>query len=157
MWSLVADLYTPLLAGGVLWLAYHSGVARSACMILGWCLALIFIFSALEGQLQLWRSWGLDYSTHTAILLPFYQLLLVLSLLPLRQKSRALGWLSSLKRGVALLVALVSGVAYGGLMHHLDYHSPADMLTTLVSTYPLVWICFCLMPPLSAQKASPVI
>lgn len=148
VWAIIADFYTPLLCFGVLWTGYRLGVLTRSVIGLSLCCALIFGFSFLEGLLGLWQRWGLDYSTHTAILLPFYQMLLVFVLIPFREMSHnrlSLLCHPLLYRSVlaiALVIALVSGVAYGVLMHHLGYHSLADMLTTLVSTYPLVWICF---------------
>lgn len=152
MWPLIADLYTPLLALLVCRIAYLSGVLKPVLILLVVSLLLVFGFSALELRLGLWHSWGLDYSTHTAILLPFYQMLLVLALLPGNatdaDKAGFKLALPHLKALLALIVALVSGIGYGLLMMKLDYHTFGDILTTVISTYPLVWISFHLMQPL---------
>lgn len=152
MWPLIADFYTPLLALLVCRIAYLSGYLKPVLILLVVSLLLVFGFSALELRLGLWRSWGLDYSTHTAILLPFYQILFVLALLPgdatEADKTGFKLTIPHLKALLTLIVAVVSGVGYGLLMMKLDYHTFGDILTTVISTYPLVWVCFHLTRPL---------
>ncbi|MFG1490707.1 hypothetical protein ABMA58_15765 [Oceanospirillum sp. HFRX-1_2] len=145
MWPLIADLYTPLLALLVCWVAYQRHYLKPAFVMLLVNIALVFAFSALEFKFGFWHSWGLDYSTHTAVLLPFYQMLLILPLLPVRDSSVKGSVRLPVKAFMALIVALVSGIGYGILMMQLGYHTFADILTTLISTYPLVWICFHLL------------
>lgn len=160
MWPLIADLYTPLLAIGVGWMLFRKHKIRAGLVFLPLSLLMVFAFSFLESQLGLWRSWGLDFSTHTAILLPFYQMLLVLMLLPADPHGlKNPGWILRLKQGAALITALVTGAGYGLLMMQLNYHTLADILTTVVSIYPLVWICFHLLKPMafaapSAERAA---
>jgi len=145
MWPLIADLYTPVLGGLVFGVAYRAKYLKAVVFMLLVSFGLIFGFSALEHYLGLWRSWGLDYSTHTAVLLPLYQSLWALALLPVADKPSVRPWLISLTGLMVLVVALLSGAGYGLLMMELDYHTFADILTTVVSTYPLVWISFRLM------------
>lgn len=152
MWPLIADLYTPLLALLVCLIAYQAQRLKPAIILLAVSLSLVFGFSALELKFGLWHSWGLDYSTHTAILLPFYQMLLVLALLPAPDKTGLQSWWMHLKEFVALIIALAGGTGYGLLMMELNYHSFGDMLTTVISTYPLVWISFHLMNPVIRER-----
>ncbi|OOV88138.1 hypothetical protein [Oceanospirillum linum] len=150
MGDILADIYTPLLAAGVFWMLYRSGFMRAGAVFLPVSLLLVFIFSALDTYFGFWKSWGLDFSTHSAILIPFYQMLLVLMFLPDGKVSEpAFCWRARLRQGAALIAALISGVGYGMLMIELDYHTLADILTTLISIYPLVWICFHLLRPVA--------
>ncbi|WP_140054524.1 hypothetical protein [Oceanospirillum sanctuarii] len=154
MWPIVADLYTPLLVLMVFWIAYQAGQLKPAVILLSVSLLLVFGFSALELKLGIWHSWGLDFSTHTAILLPFYQMLVLLVVLPTPEpdKQGMHSLILHLKAFMALMLALVAGVGYGALMMQLGYHTFADILTTVISTYPLVWISFRLMRGVSVSS-----
>ncbi len=148
MGEIVADFYTPLLATGVFWMLFREGRLLAGVFFLSVSLLIVLLFSALEAYFGFWKSWGLDFSTHSAILIPFYQMLLVLVLLPkVGGTGSLLCWRIRLRQGAALAAALITGVGYGGLMIELNYHTLADILTTVISIYPLVWICFHLLQP----------
>lgn len=145
MWPFFADLYTPLLALLVCWVAYEAAYLKTALIRVILVIALVVGFSALERKAGLWHSWGLDYSTHTAVLLPFYQMLLILARRSLRNAHPLRAIVLPIKAFSWLIFALVTGLGYGVLMMQLGYHTFADILTTVISTYPLVWISFHLL------------
>lgn len=152
MAALLADLYTPLLALLTLGLVFRCAVLRAVLPALILAEVLMFLLSAVEYPLGLWQRWGLDFSTHTAVLLPLLHLYVHLLQLSWREPDRLLmRWpgLSLLYLRLMLLLAaataLVSALLYAALMLQLGYHSIADMLTTAISSYPLAWIAFYLL------------
>lgn len=135
MGPILADLVTPLLYGLLILAAIREG--RVSVMVRGLLISLplILLWSPLEQQLGLWFVMGMDYSTHTAILLPVFHLLLLFWWQASAEDS-AKGRFS----GSLFLIALVLGFGYGGLMQHLGYHTLEDMITTVLATYPVVWL-----------------
>lgn len=122
--ALVADSYLPLLGlaclGGLLKTLSQQGWSQAG-PALGLLLAgpgVAFGLGALDQLMGLWPAMALDYSTHMA-------LALVLTLYLVRGASRP--W-----RGFWLVLLPLLLIGYGLLMLLLDYHSLADMLTTVV-------------------------
>ncbi|WP_163133892.1 hypothetical protein [Agarivorans sp. Alg241-V36] len=119
--ALLADLYTPLQAFALLWVGWrlfrNSETRQLFKQVSGWLLLSILISYSLmfaDNHWQWWPSFGLDYSTHTAI--AFSLQLAIHKVLP---KQRVVSWLAYL--------------AYLCLMWLLNYHSVMDMLTTMLS------------------------
>lgn len=76
-------------------------------------IAIAYIWMGIDYLFALWPSIGLDYSTHTAVLLVLLAYL---------------GWLYSLRRGYFGAALLL--ISYAGLMIYLGFHSLLDILTT---------------------------
>lgn len=117
----IADSYIPILAG-VLFGAVVFRAARSPHERAGLIRVLVFFagmlvvsygIMLLDRSAHLWESVGLDYSAHAAVGLTF-----VLSLCALARKF----W----------IVAVGSYVLYALLMVHQKYHSPADLVSTVI-------------------------
>lgn len=124
--ALVCECLTPILVLACFtlpWLHKKPATKKliSYTMIVELSLGLISTYGLmwLDNTYQIWPAFGLDYSTHTAFALTFC--------LPL-VKHQHWSWL-----GMLLL--------YAWLMKSLNYHSWADMLTTL-----LAWSIATLLP-----------
>lgn len=126
--SAVADVYTPLLALTALSLIGIAARKRQwrragrqlATIVSG--LALAFGLMVLDEWFRIWPAFGLDYSTHTGV-----ALVLVVFLVAWQAHLAAL-WIASL-------------IAYLALMRYQDYHTVADMVTTVaVLIVPISWI-----------------
>ena len=113
--ALLADAYTPILLCIALievartWIAGNKLHAAQ----LAYATVLVYVLMFIDKYFQLWASFGLDYSTHSAAA---FALVVVISM----------G--KSLPYKLALAVSLV---AYGCLMKLLNYHGWGDMLTTV--------------------------
>lgn len=122
----IADAYIPLLAGlylfALVWtLSQLPGQRRAvgaSALILALMLLASYGLMFLDNWLKLWPGFGLDYSTHTAV-----SFSLVLALCMLKRRLWPL-WLGSF-------------IGYLALMHYQQYHTVADMLTTLIA---LIWL-----------------
>lgn len=146
-WDVIADTYIPILALLCVFQLIYSLLKRShnfredtqlhikhtiiqfgviLCGII-WVYALMFI----DGYFQIWPSitldnHTLDYSTHTALALVFCSFIFFRTV----SSQRYLAWL-----------VLTSMVLYLWLMKYQNYHTAADMLTTiLVALPPIFWI-----------------
>lgn len=122
-WALIADLYTPLLMAISLYIVFtHASTAqqRSTYHWQPIAISLIVVYVARLGDevLNIWASFGADYSTHTAfaLVLVLHQML----------NSRWLKWLAPL-----------SLLAYMQLMNHQNYHSYLDMVSTIIFLTPI--------------------
>lgn len=129
MLAIIADLYTPLFCLASLWMAYQNKQLKNSTSFLFYSTLTIFACSGIDLLFGIWSSLGLDFSTHTAITLPFLQLLIRPFSAPIPP--------TRLQTVVWLLLAL----SYYLLMVSLNYHSLMDILTTLIAILPmLVWI-----------------
>ncbi|GAM59743.1 hypothetical protein JCM19231_4103 [Vibrio ishigakensis] len=127
-WALIADIYTPLLLA----LAVYLLMGRAKSQQRGfWLCAKPLIYSTIylyvmrfvDIALDIWPSFGSDYSTHTAV-----ALVLVVQI-----------WMLNLKLGVLSAFSLL---AYMQLMNFLDYHTYLDMVSTslfLLPVFVLIW------------------
>lgn len=122
-WEVVADVYTPVLV--IVWLLVLIRAARVpefparlhllACAV---SVACVYLCMFADQWLSLWPVFGLDYSTHTALALAF--------VMALAGFGRALA-----------LAGLTSLLLYMALMWSLDYHTWADMLSTVLMIGPV--------------------
>lgn len=120
MLALLADLYTPLFFLQSLWLAYQNNQLRSFTRFVLLSCAGIYTLYALDLWLEIWPAWGMDFSTHTAIIVP-----------PL--------WLISQHRRLSLIYGLLA-LSYLYLMIELQYHTLVDIVSTLLFVTP--WVYF---------------
>ncbi len=119
----IADSVNPILGLIALtwpWLQWRRQWRRAALHVLLTLLsvALAYAMSALDRTFGWWPSLGLDFSTHTALCVT-----LIVSLCFVRRSLAAL-WI-----GVF--------IAYAALMVYQDYHSVADICTTLLAVLPI--------------------
>jgi Na+/melibiose symporter-like transporter len=127
--TIIADCYTPILLIIALielvrrWLREDKFFAAR----LIYAVAMVYLWMFVDAYFEFWATFKLDYSTHSAI--AFALVVGVGS-----GKSRAC------KCGLALSLAI-----YGWLMYVLNYHSWADMGSTLVV------IGICLIPIIHTQ------
>lgn len=138
----IADSYTPLLFFGYLALAiiYWTKGDRlaSAKGLAGIIIAYALMFA--DNALQLWKSVGLDYSTHSAV-----ALVLILFLVHKRR------WNS------ALTIGLVSSlVLYYALEVYQRYHTIMDIVTTAAVVGSVVALIYWVMGKLSRPTSSHV-
>ncbi len=119
MLALLADLYTPLFFLQSLWLAYQSNQLRSFAYFALVSCAGIYTLYALDLWLQIWPKWGMDFSTHSAIIVPSL-------------------WLISQHRRLNLIYSLLA-LSYFYLMIELQYHTLVDIVSTLLFVTPWVY------------------
>jgi hypothetical protein len=122
----IADAYTPIL--GVLAIAsiiWPSMQTRASLKTLSWRFAEIFILILLvyglmyvDAMLHIWSSFGLDYSTHTAL-------------------SLVLAMFLSVQHPKYWLPLAISLLAYFTLMRYQQYHTLSDIITTALAIAPL--------------------
>ena len=115
----IADLYTPLLLLALIILMARSIIAidwqrsRIEFFLLFYGFIIVYGFMLTDQIFSIWPSFGLDYSTHTAIALMLVTLLGFFQ--PLVKKT---SWCSLL--------------AYVALMRYQNYHTVSDMVTTAI-------------------------
>lgn len=124
----IADSYTPLLALISLALIVAC-LCRAQWRLAGlkiWALGVIALiaygFMFLDNRLNIWSTFKLDYSTHTAV---------------------SLGLIIFLCFNASRLLAVwvVSFIGYALLMLYQGYHTIADIVTTgIVVGFPIAWI-----------------
>ena len=113
----IADAYTPSLLATCLFLILQTLVqknrrkATSQVTLLVYGISLTYGLMFLDHALQIWPSFKLDYSTHSAIAL------VLVAFLMEHLKSIRFFWLGSL-------------MAYFLLMLYQQYHSVADIIST---------------------------
>ena len=113
----IADSFIPLLFIWALLLLAKSLVQRDYsgaiqhCVCLAYGLVLAYSMMFIDKYLSLWPSFGLDYSTHTAV-----AIVLLMTL-----------WL---RLNVSSAIWLGSYILYALLMLYQEYHSVADIITT---------------------------
>lgn len=120
MLALLADLYTPLFFLQSLWLAYQSNRQRSFAYFALISCAGIYTLYALDLWLKIWPEWGMDFSTHTAIIVPSL-------------------WLIFQHKRLSLIYGLLA-LSYLYLMIELQYHTLVDIVSTLLFVTP--WVYF---------------
>ncbi|WP_372881464.1 hypothetical protein [Psychromonas sp.] len=117
--AIIADLYTPFLVS--IWLFYlYQGTAEIRCLeIKSLLYSLLFIYTLmfLDRYLNIWSTFSLDYSTHSAVALIFVV---------------NLTW----RNKILLLLSPLSLFTYFCLMRALDYHTFSDTFTTTLVLLP---------------------
>ena len=125
--DIIADTYIPALAILSILNLSRSAIARNWGRLSLEVLFLVYAFTLayglmfIDNQFALWPTFGLDYSTHTAVAM------VLVVFLGLRIKSAWAFWLGSL-------------VGYALLMLYQDYHSISDIITTALA------LCIFLLP-----------
>lgn len=119
--ALIADIYTPLL---VLVLFYYfrktsKTLQKKQAIAVVISIIIVYLLMFTDNFFSIWLSLGMDYSTHTGIALVFVVAL-------------------SVRSTLHLVVASLSLLFYCLLMHYLNYHSIADMLTTTLVLLPML-------------------
>lgn len=120
MLALLADLYTPLFFLQSLWLAYQNNQLRPFTRFVLLSCAGIYTLYALDLWLEIWPAWGMDFSTHTAIIVPSL-------------------WLIAQHRRLKLIYGFLA-LSYLYLMIELQYHTLVDIVSTLLFVTP--WVYF---------------
>lgn len=125
LFDLVADAINPLLALGVLALLI-IGMRKRQLSARAWLafflgIAVVYVVKTIDGKLDLWESFGGDYSTHSALCVA---LLIPLGFLRPR--------LTPLWAGVL--------VFYAALMMVLGFHTLLDIGSTLLVVAPLIFL-----------------
>jgi hypothetical protein len=120
----IADSVNPILGVIALtwpWLHWQGQWRRAASHVLATLLsaALAFGMSALDGAYGWWPSWGLDFSTHTALCVAATIALCFVN------RSLVIVWLGAL-------------ISYAALMMYQGYHTAADIGTTALVVAPPV-------------------
>lgn len=120
----IADSYNPLLFIGyiVFSVIYWRRGDKVACIrgFVGIVIAYSLMF--LDSALGLWKSLGLDYSTHTAV---------ALALIVFHIHKRPL----SSGPAISFMVSLL---AYYALMVYQEYHSFLDIVSTALAIAPFI-------------------
>lgn len=133
--AILADIYTPAIALACVYCIRPTLKYYLYAFVWVWGIMLI------DNALRIWLRFGLDYSTHTGLVLIFvlpfiwrWQRLQAQTLDA--QHQHALASIASRQS----IFATLSLVIYAGLMKFLGYHSWMDMLTTSVLLVPgLYW------------------
>ncbi len=123
----LADAVIPILAIVLLVLLIRGTIKKEidwrwwAAALLG--IAAVYIVKAIDDHFHLWKSFGSDYSSHSACTLA-----LLVPLMHLR---------SLWKTALAAVF-----VAYAILMIVLKFHTPLDIISTLIVVVPLLWLVY---------------
>ena len=121
MLSIIADLYSPLLAlCGIYYLRFAMTKSFTIAFAAGYLYAYGFAF--IEQYFGWWQSMEANFSSHTVAVA-----VIVFALLSVNVKVGG--------------YAFVSMLAYGFVMTQLDYHSWFDILTTIIVCLPC-WLLF---------------
>lgn len=98
------------------------------------CVMTVYIVKVIEQRLDIWQSFGSDYSTHSALAAA-----LVISL-----------WF--LEKGRRVLIIGVF-IAYEILIVLLGFHSVLDVISTLLIVTPLQFLCWKMIHPLNLPSS----
>jgi hypothetical protein len=128
-WAFIADCYTPILVAVSIYVAFTQALTAEQRKQFHWlpvsfCLVALYVVRFGDELLNIWPSFGSDYSTHTAFALVF--------VLHQTLNSSRLKWLAPL-----------SLMGYMQLMHHQNYHTYLDMLSTTLFLAPIfafIWV-----------------
>ena len=127
--DMIADAYIPALVivSMVVLTAsvFTCGMKRKRIEIAALSSAVCIVYSVmlLDNAFKIWPLLGLDYSTHTALALVFVLYL-------------------STKNKTFLLWSLCSFLLYVLLMLYQQYHTVADIFSTVVVLLPVFWLLF---------------
>ena len=127
--DMIADAYIPALVivSMVVLTAsvFTCGMKRKRIEIAALSSAVCIVYSVmlLDNAFKIWPLLGLDYSTHTALALVFVLYL----------------WT---KNKTFLLWSLCSFLLYVLLMLYQQYHTVADIFSTVVVLLPVFWLLF---------------
>ncbi|HHS99970.1 MAG TPA: hypothetical protein ENK73_03850 [Thiomicrospira sp.] len=125
-WDLIADSYIPVLATFTLVLLLQQskqpGTKYGLINLFHLVLSIVFIYLMMfiDQTFELWPSFGLDYSTHTALALVFVIFI-------------------GLNNVKCCIASCLSMFMYAGLMIYQEYHSVLDILTTALVVVPVVY------------------
>lgn len=124
--AVLADAYTPLLLLIALVCVISSWIKNNKWHFVQFIYAVFAVYGFMfaDKYFQLWAAWGLDYSTHSAAA---FALVVVISVN---------------KPFKFVMLFAISLVIYGCLMNILNYHSWADMLSTLAAMLLLLFPMF---------------
>jgi hypothetical protein len=123
--AIICDLYNPLLLIISLFLIYKQKAILQSIVFFLWIIIVAYGLMFIDIKLDLWKTFSLDYSTHTATAVGMIVFIGVLIKAPLR---------------IAMLV--FSLALYAVLMKVLGYHGYLDVITTTIVVVPLVLIGF---------------
>jgi hypothetical protein len=123
----IADAYTPLLA--IVSLAFiitpllkaQWCVAALRLLTVSALLAITYGLMLVDGRFNIWLTFGLDYSTHTAVAL------VLVAFLAANQPRLTVFWVGSL-------------IAYLLLMLYQGYHTTSDIVVTAVVVVAPAWL-----------------
>jgi hypothetical protein len=127
-WDAIADAYIPLIGCisliVILNTGFRSGLRTGTKQLLATLVSTLYIYALMfaDNYFQIWPSFGMDYSTHTALALVFVTYLFT--------HSKALKW-----------VSVASVIAYAILMMYQHYHTFSDIITTALCVLPVLWLC----------------
>jgi len=83
-------------------------------------ITLVYIFQIIDNHFNIWVAFGLDYSTHTAFAAAIIFFILF----------------DSIKIKTPIIISFV---CYLALMLYQEYHTVADILTTIAAISPLMY------------------
>ncbi len=120
----IADSYTPLLflgcvIRGVFWFRNNERLVSLKGLV---GVLLCYLVMVVDNHFLLWKSIGLDYSTHSSLAFALAYFLV--------HKQRV--------QGVLRFAVTGSLLAYYGLEIYQEYHSLADIVTTIIVVWPLI-------------------
>ncbi|NOI57408.1 hypothetical protein [Vibrio coralliilyticus] len=127
-WDAIADAYIPVIGSislvVILIAGFRSGLKTGTKQLLATLVSTLYIYVLMfaDNYFQIWPSFEMDYSTHTALALVFVTYLFT--------HSKALKWLS-----------VASMITYAILMMYQHYHTLADIITTALCVLPVLWLC----------------
>ncbi|MEA3405335.1 MAG: hypothetical protein U9R28_06300 [Pseudomonadota bacterium] len=125
-WDLIADAYIPILASFsliILWCEAKQHGSKSTLQSIfsvGLSISFIYLMMFIDRALELWPTFGLDYSTHTALALVFVVFV-------------------GLRNIRFSVISVISMLLYAGLMMYQAYHSLLDILTTAFIVVPVIY------------------
>ena len=127
-WDLIADSYIPLLVLYSLASLVKTNPSDRKNNLISLTLSVLLVYGMmfLDNWLHIWPVLGWDYSTHTAL-----SLVLVTFLYQLNTKFKA--------------IIIGSFILYLLLMFYQQYHTWADMLSTIAIIMPLTIIGYKVM------------
>lgn len=122
-WDVIADAYIPCLAFILLAQMIYTLYLQQYRQLTGHVIiallliTTVYIIRYIDNITQTWASFGLDYSTHTALAL----VILI-----------AIGKFKNMSKTNTYYFLICSFAAYIFLMKWMNYHTVMDMLTTFV-------------------------
>ena len=123
--DLIADSYIPLLAFVSLWVLIKLEPSKRTSALVQIISSTLFIYAVMlvDNWLQIWPTFSLDYSTHSALSLVFVSFIAI--------------YKPDLKKS-----AIVSFIIYALIMLYQQYHSLADIVTTALTVTPVLMLIY---------------
>ncbi len=125
--DLIADGYIPILISYAFFSIYESFKINNKILVcnkifrLFLLIVVVYIIQFVDSYYLLWNLYALDYSTHTA-----FSLAMVFFFLPASAKIK--------------IIIIISFIAYLLLMLYQEYHTVADVLTTMAVLLPIMYL-----------------